>query len=135
LDLDQAFHDPDGSARRLDRDDELRALHQGRQIWRAHSEMRRRLLLDLEQRAPEILDHLDQALLAPGLGKAQLRPRPDDDIFRSPHQHRPAAGSAEDQFAGFEACAAHRRLKTSRLFQLNASRDLAHAPGRHGGQS
>jgi hypothetical protein len=99
LNLDAALHDADRSARRLYGHDELGALHQGRQIGRAHAEMRRRLLFDLEQRAPEILDHLDQALLAPGLGKAQLGPRPDDDIFRSPHQHRPAPGSAEDQFA------------------------------------
>ncbi len=96
--------------------------------------MRGDLFLDLEQRPAEILDDLDEALLAVRFGHAQLGARGDDDIFAASDEHGPPVGPGQDQLTGRERRAARCRLQPPRLLQLDVSGDLAHPPERQSRQ-
>jgi hypothetical protein len=133
LHLDAALDHAHGGACSLHGDDEFGAFHKGGEIRRPNAEVRRGLLFDLEERAPEIFDHLDDARCAFRFWKTKLRPRRDDDELAATHQDRPAVRAGQDQFAGPERRAAHRSLQTARFLQLDDPGDFADAPEGHSG--
>jgi len=105
-DLDPAFLDGHGRAGAIDRDGEDRPLDEGDEIRRANAEMRRVLLLDPEDGASVILQHLDDAARIARLREPQARRRRDDDVILAAHQHRPGAGGGLDHVARPQQCAA-----------------------------
>jgi len=116
----------------VDDDAEFGALHDRREIGGPDAEMRRCLTFDLEQRAAEILQHLDDAAAAARRRNAELGARRDDDIFPAAHQHGAAAGAGEDEVPGPERGAAASRLEAARLAELHRSGGLADGPGGRG---
>ncbi|HEX8532743.1 MAG TPA: hypothetical protein VF662_01090 [Allosphingosinicella sp.] len=96
--------------------------------------MRRRLLLDLEQGAPEVLDDLDDALFGARLRKPKLGARADHDEFAFPDEHRSAARRRQDEVARTQRRASRGGQQLRALAQLHDARHLAHPPRSDRGQ-
>jgi hypothetical protein len=84
-------------------------------------------LLDLEQGAAIILDHLDYALIL-RLRNPKLRAWGKDDIFTPAHQHGASSGSCDDELARSKRGASNSWLKFAGAAEPDCTRNLAHAP-------
>jgi hypothetical protein len=133
-DLDPSLLDRHRRAGLVDRDGEHGALDERDEIRGADAEMRRVLLLDAEDGAAIIFEHLDDAAAVARFREAQPGAGRDDHIILAADQHGAGAGGGLDHVAGTEDGAAVHLNDAPALADVDPSRGFGDAPCRFAGR-